>query len=191
MRIFLILSTIIWCILIDMLGKYYFDSIAWQQHCYTGSPYVTQYEIADSNTVPHIIRTCSIDIKTGADFGGTVYADTYTPVIGEYLWFQLAYNRWVAFSLPINGIILQILTLAIIIGIIFSYIRTEYPKKDTILDIGYSLILAGALSHGYERIFNGYVVDFISVKYFAILNFADIFISIGACIIFFIYYVRK
>lgn len=41
------------------------------------------------------------------------------------------------------------------------------------------LVISGALCHGYERIVNGYVVDFISVKYFAIFNFADIFISVG------------
>jgi signal peptidase II len=78
------------------------------------------------------------------------------------------------------------LTVILIGGIIYHYIREEYEKRSTLLDTGYTLILAGALSHAYERIFVGHVIDFIAVKYFAILNFADIFISIGAiCIIFY------
>ncbi len=115
----------------------------------------------------------------------------YFPIFGEYLWFQLSYNSGIAFSLPITGFPLQILTLVIVFILIWYYWTTEYPKKSTILDIGYSLIIAGALSHAYERVWIGHVIDFISIKYFAILNFADIFISIGAFLIFFVYYVRK
>ena len=51
--------------------------------------------------------------------------------------------------------------------------------------------MAGAISHAYERIFVGHVIDFIAVQYFAIFNFADIFISIGAALLFIAYYVRK
>ncbi|NCP77367.1 hypothetical protein GW830_04555 [bacterium] len=36
--------------------------------------------------------------------------------------------------------------------------------------------------------FVGSVTDFIGVKYFAIFNFADIFISIGAFLLFVIYF---
>lgn len=108
-------------------------------------------------------------------------------VIGEYITLELSYNTWVAFSLPITGIPLQILTITLIIVILYQYFREEYHKKSKLLDIGYAFIISGALSHGYERIFVGHVIDFIAVKYFAILNFADIFISLGAlCIV--IYY---
>ncbi len=115
----------------------------------------------------------------------------YFPIFWEYLGIQLSYNTGIAFSLPITGLPLQIITCILIVWLLFYYFRIEYTKHSRILDIGYSLILAWALSHAYERIFIGHVIDFISIKYFAILNFADIFISIGACFIFFIYYVRK
>ncbi|MBX9809516.1 signal peptidase II [Candidatus Gracilibacteria bacterium] len=115
----------------------------------------------------------------------------YVSVLGEYLGFQLSYNPGIAFSLPITGLPLQIITALLVIGLIVYYAKEEYPKNSFLLDTGYGFILAGAISHAYERIFIGYVVDFISIKYFAILNFADIFISIGACFIFFLYYVRK
>lgn len=101
-------------------------------------------------------------------------------LFGDWIGLQLSYNSWVAFSLPIRGITLQVLTILLIGGIIYQYIRDEYTKRSKLIDTGYTLILAWALSHAYERIFVGHVVDFIAVKYFAILNFADIFISIGA-----------
>lgn len=141
----------------------------------------------------------SIAILISLDLFSKKYAESifrinpydYFPVFGEYLGFQLSYNSGIAFSLPITGFPLQILTIILVSTLIWYYGSTEYPKKSIILDIAYSLIIAGALSHAYERVRIGYVVDFISIKYFAILNIADIFISIGACLIFFAYYVRK
>ncbi len=115
----------------------------------------------------------------------------YYPIAGELIWIQLSYNSGIAFSLPITGLPLQIITMVLVIWLLGYYFYTEYPKKSKLLDVWYILIIAGALSHAYERIFNWYVIDFISIKYFAILNFADIFITIGACFIFFAYYVRK
>jgi signal peptidase II len=110
-------------------------------------------------------------------------------LFGDWIGLRLSYNSGVAFSLPIRGLFLQMLTVVLIGGIIYHYIREEYERKSKLLDAGYALILAGAISHAYERIFEGHVIDFIAVKYFAILNFADIFISIGAFLII-IFYVR-
>ncbi len=121
----------------------------------------------------------------------TKNAHEYFPILGEYLGISLSYNSGIAFSLPITGIPLQIVTLCLVFWLFLYYFYTEYPKHSRIIDTWYTLILAWALSHTYERIFVGHVIDFISVKYFAILNFADIFITIGACFIFFAYYVRK
>ena len=111
----------------------------------------------------------------------------YVSIFWEYLWLQLSYNHGIAFSLPITGLPLQILTILIIIGLFFYYTRYEYPKNSRYIDMGFGLIFSGALSHAYERIFLGYVVDFISVKYFAILNFADIFISVWGFLLLLIY----
>ena len=58
-----------------------------------------------------------------------------------------------AFSFPLSGLFLQITTVSIIIALVYHYIRVEYEKKSTLLDIAYAMILAGALSHAYERIF--------------------------------------
>ncbi len=115
----------------------------------------------------------------------------YFPILWEYFWLRLSFNSGIAFSLPITWIPLQVLTIILIIWLIWYYFHEEYPKKSRLLDIWYTLILAWALSHGYERIFFGYVVDFIAVKYFAILNFADIFISIWAFLIILFYVLTR
>ena len=109
----------------------------------------------------------------------------------EFVKLQLSYNSGIAFWLPITGLPLQIITIVLICGLVWYYFVTEYPKRSRLLDAGYTLIIAGALSHAYERIFVGHVIDFIAIKYFAILNFADIFISIGVCLLFIAYYVHK
>jgi hypothetical protein len=49
--------------------------------------------IPDSSSSSRIIQTCSTEIRTGESFDKRVYADTYSPIIGDYLGFQLAYNR--------------------------------------------------------------------------------------------------
>lgn len=101
-------------------------------------------------------------------------------ILSDFITLKLSYNNGIAFSLPVNGILLKIITLLILWWIGAFYVSEEYPKKSGLLDIGYSLVLAWAISHAYERVFIWHVVDFIAVKYFAILNFADIFISVGA-----------
>ena len=124
-------------------------------------------------------------------FATTSYCDHDILQISDFFAITLSYNDGVAFSLPIRGLILQILTILLIFVLIIYYIREEYPKYSRLLDTGYVCIFAGALSHAYERIFVGYVVDFIWVKYFAILNFADIFISIGAFLILLFYVLHR
>ncbi len=104
-------------------------------------------------------------------------------LLWEFFKLHLSYNPGIAFSLPITGIPLQIITIILVTWLITYYFREEYPKKSYLLDVWYTLVIAWALSHAYERIFVGHVVDFIAVKYFAIMNFADIFISIWAFLI--------
>ena len=58
---------------------------------------------------------------------------------------------------------------------------------------GLSLILAGSLGNGIDRIIKGYVIDFINLKLFdfPIFNIADISINIGCIILIFNYFKFK
>jgi len=94
-----------------------------------------------------------------------------------------AYNTGVAFSFPIPRMVLGALTLALILGIGYAYVKTEFIKKSRLLDAGYGLLFAGGISHLYDRVVFGQVFDFIALKHFAIFNVADMMISIGVGLI--------
>lgn len=113
---------------------------------------------------------------------------SYFPIFGEFFGIQLIYNTGIAFGMPIRGIFLKVLTFAIIAGLVYYYMRHERPKKNQCIDVAFACIFAGAISHGYERIFVGQVIDFFSIQYFAIFNVADIFITIGAILLLYGYY---
>ncbi len=109
-------------------------------------------------------------------------------IIGDFLILSFVRNTGIAFSFPIEGIILKVLTIALIIGISVYYFRYEQYKNLPITKWAYVFIFSGAISNGLERVFVGSVTDFIGVKYFAIFNFADIFISVGTFLLFLIYF---
>lgn len=104
----------------------------------------------------------------------------YFPIVGDIFGIKLIYNTGIAFGLPLTGNFLKIITLAIFGILCYYYIKHEKPKKIFLLDFAFACIFAGAISHVFERIFVGYVIDFFALKNFAIFNFADIFITIGA-----------
>lgn len=109
------------------------------------------------------------------------------PIFWEYLKLKLVYNKWIAFSIPLEWIILKIITLLAIILISYYYYKFEKNKKSRLLDLWYALIIGWAISNGFDRFVCWSVIDFISVKYFAIFNFADIFINVWVVIILFYY----
>ena len=84
-----------------------------------------------------------------------------------------------------------------IVSILSSLILIYYIFfKETLNSLsryGLSLILAGSLGNGLDRIINGYVIDFIDLKIFnfPIFNIADISINIGCIILIFNYFKYK
>ena len=71
----------------------------------------------------------------------------------------------------------------------FIFIR----ENKLINKYGLSFILAGTIGNGIDRILNGYVIDFIKIKYidFPVFNIADIAINIGVLILILNYYRHK
>ena len=65
----------------------------------------------------------------------TITTGNYVPLIGEYLGLQLSYNPGIAFSLPITGLPLQVLTIFILLALVYYYIRYEYRINSRILDV--------------------------------------------------------
>ena len=100
-------------------------------------------------------------------------------IIPNFLSFNYTQNTGAAFNIGTNNIITIIIINVIIIGLIIKFI------KDNDLHIGalFSLfiVLAGGISNLIDRIFRGFVIDFIDVNIFNFPNFnvADICIVLG------------
>ena len=78
-------------------------------------------------------------------------------------------------------------SISIISSLILIYFIFFKGRLNLLDRYGLSLILAGSLGNGIDRIIKGYVIDFINLKLFdfPIFNIADIAINIGCIILIF------
>lgn len=70
-------------------------------------------------------------------------------------------------------------TIIIAISIVFLYILYKERKAFKNKEIYAILIIAGIIGNLIDRIFLGYVIDFIDLKWWPIFNFADSYIFLG------------
>ena len=110
-------------------------------------------------------------------------------IIPSFLSFIYVKNYGVAFSMLFgNRIIILLLSILLTMFIIYL-IKGDYnTKKITQLNkITYGLLLGGVFGNMLDRIFKGYVVDYISVNIFGymfpIFNLADILITVSVFIL--------
>jgi len=84
-------------------------------------------------------------------------------------------------------------SISIISSLILIYFIFFKGRLNLLDRYGLSLILAGSLGNGIDRIIKGYVIDFINLKLFdfPIFNIADISINIGCIILIFNYFKFK
>ena len=102
------------------------------------------------------------------------------PVLKGIFYFTLVHNRGAAFGIFNNQVPFFILTsICAIILIILNF------KKDkrALYNISLSLILAGAAGNLIDRVFLGYVVDFLDFRIWPVFNVADSSITIGAILL--------
>ena len=74
-----------------------------------------------------------------------------------------------------------VITVMVIAGIFYYY--KDIKRKE-----GFMLLLAGSIGNLIDRVFLGYVRDFISVNYFSVFNLADAFNVIGVGLIIYFYW---
>ena len=100
-------------------------------------------------------------------------------------------NYGAAFNI-LSGNRLFLSFISVISTIILSYF-IFIRENELINKYGLSFILAGSIGNGIDRIFNGYVIDFIKIKYidFPVFNIADIVINIGVLILMISYFRNK
>ncbi len=98
-------------------------------------------------------------------------------LIKNFLSMTLIYNKGAGFGIMQGQrIILIIVPVLIILGIVFYQIKDKEKRYTLPL----ALILGGALGNLIDRLFLGYVIDFIDFSFWPAFNIADSCISIGA-----------
>lgn len=105
---------------------------------------------------------------------------------------SLAYNYGAAFSILNDGVFWQRLFFVVITSVVMVFIMLWLQKvkpQEKILKLGLSLILAGAVGNLYDRLYYGYVIDFIDVYYmqwhWPTFNIADSCICVGTILMLF------
>lgn len=108
------------------------------------------------------------------------FSDKSQNLISDFLVFTFTPNYYIAFSLPLSGLFLNILLIIIITGLMIWLLKVIKKPENNYLIFGLVLILLGALSNLLDRFAYGYVIDYFYLKYFSVFNLADAGISIGA-----------
>lgn len=103
------------------------------------------------------------------------------PVIKGIFHLSLIHNRGGAFGILKNQVPIFILTS--IFAIILIYFNLKSSKQKKFYSISLSLILAGALGNLIDRLFLGYVIDFLDLRIWPVFNVADSAITIGAVLL--------
>lgn len=103
------------------------------------------------------------------------------PFIDGFIGWKYVENTGAAFgSFSDNTVLLSVVTgLVLLVGIYliaFNKIRPKYYLACAVM------IVAGGLGNLIDRIFRGYVIDYIEVQFvnFAVFNFADILVTVGS-----------
>ena len=110
----------------------------------------------------------------------------------DFLLFRLDFvkNYGAAFSI-LSGSRTLLSLISIIFAILLIYLIVMKKNLKLIDLYSYSFILGGTIGNGIDRIFKGFVIDFINLNFinFPVFNIADISINIG--FIFLLYGILK
>ena len=93
----------------------------------------------------------------------------------------LVHNRGAAFGMLQNQTPLLIVTSLFAIYLIYSNLKANNHGKIYSLALG--LILAGAVGNLIDRLFLGYVIDFLDFRIWPVFNLADSAITIGGVLL--------
>ena len=105
-----------------------------------------------------------------------------SPRPGSIINLRYLENRGAAFGILQDSRVFFIILTLLIVGYLIYYFAKTYKTNPKLLNYSLAMIIAGALGNFYDRLFQGYVVDFLEFAFvdFPIFNVADIFVTVGA-----------
>ena len=123
----------------------------------------------------------------GADQGLKIWAEKvlsqkeYIPIIENVFHLIYTENTGAAFSL-FDGQKWFLIVIVSVIMIVMGYVLIRDKVKDGLLRAGLIMAAGGGIGNLIDRIFRGFVVDYLYFKpiNFPVFNLADVFITVGA-----------
>ena len=129
----------------------------------------------------------SIIVFLSDQFTKYIISKNYKSLINkDLILFSIDYvkNFGAAFNL-FDGSRIFLSIISIIITILLIFIILNNNNTTNIDLYSFSFILGGTMGNGFDRITNGYVIDFINLNFinFPVFNIADVSINIGLILI--------
>ena len=112
--------------------------------------------------------------------------DRRIPIIGEFLQLRYVVNTGLSFSRFAGNravtMLMPVLAMVAAIGL-YLFLLKHFKKRNEIkmikgMNFVSALLISGFLGNYADRIVHGGVIDFISVKGFAVFNVADIYVTV-------------
>ena len=132
-----------------------------------------------------VIAIVLLDRLTKNFFSGFLDLNESFAVIPNIFHFTLVHNTGIAFGFFKDCgavfIIIPVILTGLLVYNVYYYRHSPYLSRTYIM--AFSLILGGAIGNLIDRIFIGYVIDFIDFRVWPVFNVADSAITIGATII--------
>ena len=107
------------------------------------------------------------------------------PVIHNVINFTYVENTGAAFSM-LRGMQPLFVVLTLVAVLVMMYLILHSKSRNKALIWGLAFATAGGIGNLIDRVKQGFVIDFIDLKFvnFAIFNLADIFVSTGTVLLF-------
>lgn len=130
-----------------------------------------------------LFATFIIDRWTKTFIVNNFQFDTSTGLIKNILFITPVKNTGIVFGLFPNSNYLSFIMFVIFLGIIILLFYKRILPSNVYVYTGLCLQLGGACGNIFDRIYYGYVIDFIDIRRWPIFNIADVAITIGTIII--------
>jgi signal peptidase II len=122
-----------------------------------------------------------LDAVTKSVVAASVAFGTEVPVVGHFVGITNVRNSGAAFGLvPAGAGFFMIASIVVSIALVVYVARTSIGLWGGLV---LGLILGGTIGNGFDRIFYGFVTDFINVHFWPVFNVADSAISIGVVLL--------
>ena len=103
------------------------------------------------------------------------------PVIRNIFHITLVHNRGAAFGILKNQVPFFIFTALVTIALLYTTLKKH--TRFSLPGVSLALILGGAVGNLIDRLFLGYVIDFLDFRVWPVFNIADSAITIGALLL--------